>query len=243
MPHCLLAVFSHPDDETIAGPLLAKYSAEGHWVHLLTLTAGEKGLHKHAGIPAGEPLAAVRARELDCAAAALGLTSCTLLRFPDLGFFSAVHDPIWDDAVAAVREAIDRVSPDVVLTWGPEGGTGHPDHRATNSVVVQAFQQRVLLKHKPSKLYYAVFPETAGPDGWAVHTRVSREFITTDVDCNGHVHTAEKAVACHQSQWTPEAIRMVNRLFEAAGGHIFLRLAYGTANPASALETDIFTGL
>jgi LmbE family N-acetylglucosaminyl deacetylase len=243
MPHCLLAVFSHPDDETVVGPLLAKYAAEGHQVHLLSLTAGEKGYHAHAGIPAGEPLAAARTRELECAAGILGLASCTVLRFPDLGFFSSAHDPIWDSAVAAVRESIDRVAPDVVVTWGPEGGTGHPDHRATNSVVVQAFQQRKMLKHKPGKLYYAVFAEAASPDGWAAHTRVSREFITTDVDCSAYVPVAEKAIACHRSQWTPESIGKITSLYDASRGRIYLRLAYSTGAQADSIEADVFAGI
>src|SRR5262249_10173999 len=71
--HSLLAVFSHPDDETIVSPLLAKYAHEDHAVHLLTLTAGEKGIRKHARIPAGQALAAIRAQELACSDAKLGL--------------------------------------------------------------------------------------------------------------------------------------------------------------------------
>ena len=73
--YTLLAVFAHPDDETVIGPLLAKYSREGHKVHLITLTAGQKGVSEHAKIPEGDALAAVRAKELACSAEKLGLTS------------------------------------------------------------------------------------------------------------------------------------------------------------------------
>jgi LmbE family N-acetylglucosaminyl deacetylase len=243
--HSLLAVFSHPDDETIVSPLLAKYAHEGHSVHLLVLTAGEKGYRAHAGIPTGPALAAVRAQELACAAATLGLTGFTLLQFPDQGFSAGYDTHIWKDAVNQVREAINRLRPEVLLTWGPEGGTGHPDHRATHSVVVQAFQHRALLQHAPRKLYYALFPETAvcGAEDWATGTRVSREFITTDVDCTSYLPAANAAVECHRSQFTPELMGKVRSLCEAEHGHVFLRLAYSTAAPVPLPETGIFGGL
>ncbi len=243
--HSLLAVFSHPDDETVVGPLLAKYAHEGHAVHLLVLTAGENGYREHAGIAKGPALAAIRAEELARAAAALGLTGFTLLRFPDQGFSAGYDTRIWKDAVEQVREAINHLRPDVLITWGPEGGTGHPDHRATHSVVAQAFQHRALLQHEPRKLYYALFPETAiaGHEDWASGTRVSREFITTDVDCTAYLPAADAAIECHRSQWTPKMMDKVRNLCAAEYGHVFLRLAYSTAVPVPGPETGIFAGL
>jgi LmbE family N-acetylglucosaminyl deacetylase len=229
----------------VVSPLLAKYAHEGHAVHLLSLTAGEKGIREHAGIPAGEALRVVRTREFACAATALGLTSHTLLDFPDQGFAPGGGNRIWKEAVAQVREAITRIRADVLITWGPEGGTGHTDHRAVNSVVVQAFQQRSLLAYKPRKLFYAVFPEIAAalePD-WAAETRVSREFITTDIDCGAHREAAERAIECYRSQWTPELMAKVRGICEAEHGHVLLRLAYSTAWSPDVIETDVFSGL
>jgi LmbE family N-acetylglucosaminyl deacetylase len=242
---CLLAVFSHPDDETIVSPLLAKYAHAGHSVHLLSLTAGEKGVREHAKIPAGEPLASIRAQELACSAAELGITGYTLLRFPDQGFSAGSGNPIWKDAVSEVRAAIGHLCPDVIVTWGPEGGTGHPDHRATNSIVVQAFQQRSLLSHQPRKLYYATFAETVngGTNEWASETRVSREFITTDVDCSDYMNAAQRAIECYRSQWTPELMRRVRSICELQHGHVLLRLAYSTIAVWRLPKRDIFEGL
>jgi len=241
----LLAVFSHPDDETIVSPLLAKYAHEEHSVHLLTLTAGEKGIRTHAKIPAGPALAAIRAQELACSAAKLGLTGHTLLHFPDQGFGAGIRNPVWKEAVSQVRAAIGRLHADVLVTWGPEGGTGHPDHRATSGVVVQAFQQRSQLSYKPSKLYYALFPEIAmsRTDNWAGDTRVSREFTTTEVDCSEYLCAAQEAIECYRSQWTPEVMLRVRGICEAAHGQVPLRLAYSTVALVTSLETDIFAGL
>jgi LmbE family N-acetylglucosaminyl deacetylase len=245
VPHpSLLAIFSHPDDETIVAPLLAKYAHAGHPVHLLILTAGEKGVRQHANIPAGDALASVRARELTCSAAALGITGHTLLRFPDQGFTAGSNNPIWKEAVSEVRAAIGRLRPDAIITWGPEGGTGHTDHRAASSIVVQAFQQRSLLAYHPRKLYYAAFVES--PKGWehdlAAETRVSREFITTDVDCGKYLEAAHRAIECYRSQWTPELMRRIQTIPAFEQGHVLLRLAYSTV-PPHLPETDIFEGL
>jgi LmbE family N-acetylglucosaminyl deacetylase len=241
----LLAVFAHPDDETIVSPLLAKYAHAGHSVHLLSLTAGEKGVREHAKIPAGEPLASIRAQEFACSAVELGITGYTLLRFPDQGFRSGSGNQIWKDAVSAVRGAISRLCPDVIVTWGPEGGTGHPDHRATNSIVVQAFQHRSLLTHHPRKLYYAAFAEPV--DGrtneWASETQVSREFITTDVDCGDYLNAAQRSIECYRSQWTPELMGRVRSICALEHGHILLRLAYSTTAVSHLPERDIFEGL
>jgi hypothetical protein len=56
----VLAVFAHPDDERVIGPLLSRLSREGREVHLAIATDGSKGVRDHAGIPAGPPLAAAR---------------------------------------------------------------------------------------------------------------------------------------------------------------------------------------
>ena len=69
----VLAVFAHPDDERVIGPLLSRLSREGRDVHLAIATDGSKGVRDHAGIPAGERLAAARKLEAECAAKRLGV--------------------------------------------------------------------------------------------------------------------------------------------------------------------------
>lgn len=83
-PRTLLAVFAHPDDETIAGPLLAHYANRPNTrVFIALVTDGGRGVTPFAGIPAGEKLAAARAKEATCACAALGAQPPILLGFPD----------------------------------------------------------------------------------------------------------------------------------------------------------------
>jgi len=237
----LLAVFAHPDDETVVGPLLAKYAKEGYTVHLLTLTAGQLGTAPHANIPAGDALAAVRTKELGCAADKLGLSSHKLLGFKDQGFAVGWAAEPMNEAANNVREAIDTLHPDVLVTWGPDGGTGHPDHRTASNITTQAFQERSLLKEQPKKLYYVVFPDVPdAPGEMAKGRKVSAEFITTEVDGGRFVETAFAGVQCHQSQWTPETMAGFKAMLQARKGIVILRLALSTVGMPTGREKDIF---
>lgn len=237
----LLAVFAHPDDETLVGPLMAKYVKDGHKVYLLTLTAGQLGTAEHAKIPAGDALAAVRAKELACAAEKLGLTGHTLLGFKDQGFAVGWAAQPMNDAANQIREAINTLRPDVIITFGPDGITGHPDHRTAGNVTTQAFQQRSLLKYEPKKLYYVAFPDSPDtPGDWAGGREVSAQFITTEVDGGKFIDPAFAGIQCHQSQWTPETMANLRKMIEARKGVISLRLALSTVGMPQGRETDVF---
>jgi len=135
--HTLVAVFAHPDDERIVGPLLARYAREGHEVYLVIATDGRKGVRDHAGIPAGDSLAHVRAEEARCAARQLGIHPPILLGFEDAGLASFAS---LEGLEAKVDSVLRALQPDAVISFGPEGGTGHPDHRLVGDVVTQVVQ-------------------------------------------------------------------------------------------------------
>jgi LmbE family N-acetylglucosaminyl deacetylase len=69
----IVAVFAHPDDERVIGPLLSRLAREGRETHLVIATDGSKGVRDFAHIPAGAKLAAARTREATCAANKLGV--------------------------------------------------------------------------------------------------------------------------------------------------------------------------
>ncbi|MCB1019906.1 MAG: PIG-L family deacetylase, partial [Acidobacteria bacterium] len=121
----ILAVFAHPDDETTVAPALAKYAAEGHDVYLATITSGQAG-NANTDIPKGPKLGEAREAESRCSAAALGIHEPFLLGFQD----GATTPADTQNAIAArLTEIFEQVRPDIVITWGPDGLTGHPDHR------------------------------------------------------------------------------------------------------------------
>src|SRR6059058_288562 len=84
----ILAVFAHPDDERVIGPLLSKLAREGRETQLVIATDGSQGIREFAHIPAGPQLAAARTKEATCAANRLGVGQLRILGLPDGGLAS-----------------------------------------------------------------------------------------------------------------------------------------------------------
>lgn len=210
----LLAVFAHPDDESTVSAVLAKYAAAGVKVYLATATDGRLGVAPHAGTTAGEGLAATRAQELQCATEKLGIN-------PPIMF--GLHDQLrmgegLQPHMEQLREMRDRVTrlfeelqPDAVITWGPSGWTGHPDHRLVSDVVTEVFQSRNW--SRPAQLYYPALPT---PQGAAAATgdsaTVDESFLTVRVPVAAVDYEKAKAgLLCHRTQFTPEQIEQLSQ--------------------------------
>lgn len=122
----ILGVWAHPDDETyLSGGVMAAAAAAGQRVVCLTATPGERGTDDPERWPP-ERLATVRRGELADALAILGVRDHHWLGYRD-GECEAA-DP--DEAETRVTAVLSAVRPDTVLTFGPDGMTGHPDHVA-----------------------------------------------------------------------------------------------------------------
>ena len=136
-PHTILGIFPHPDDEayTAAGTL-ALAAANGHAVHLLCATKGEAGQSSDPALSTPEKLAERRAEELARSCAAIGAQPPHFLNYRD-GRLEAVDVP---EAVGRIVTVIRAVRPDVVVTLGPDGVYGHPDHIALHKLVTPAFR-------------------------------------------------------------------------------------------------------
>jgi LmbE family N-acetylglucosaminyl deacetylase len=219
----LVAVFAHPDDERIVAPILHRYAREGHDVHLVIATDGRLGVREHAGIPAGDSLAAVRAEEARCATRVLGIQPPILVGLEDAGLASF-------DAVQRLRQELRRVfrelEPDAILTFGPEGGTGHPDHRLTGIVTTEVVQTGG--DGIPDALYYASLPaermETA-PEASPRVTPIPERYLTVSVPFEPEdLEAGVRAFACHATQYTPDEMAAVNAyLAHGFDGAVHLR--------------------
>ena len=135
----LLAVFAHPDDESFrCGGTLALLARRGvQQVHVLTATRGEAGSCGDPPLCTPEGLPAVRERELRCACAALGIEPPRLLDYRD-GTLAGVDE---EEAVEQVLTVIRELRPQVLLTWPPDGLSGHPDHVAVSRWTALAFER------------------------------------------------------------------------------------------------------
>jgi LmbE family N-acetylglucosaminyl deacetylase len=171
----LLVVLAHPDDESFGlGGTLALYAWCGVATHLICATGGEEGDVADEFLTGYRSKAERRRAELECAAAALGLTSLELLGYRDSGMpgtpantrpEALAAQPL-DGVAARVTHAIRRLRPQVVVTFDPIGGYRHPDHIAIQRATVAAFHaagdaERFpsdLPPYAPQKLYFQTFP-------------------------------------------------------------------------------------
>ena len=226
--HPVLAVFAHPDDERVVGPLLSRLAREGRDVHLVIATDGSKGVRPHAGIPAGPQLAAARAAEANCAAKRLGVRQLHLLGLEDGGLASI---DVLSRLRTEIAKIIDAVRPAVIITFGPEGGTGHPDHRLVGNVVTQVVQSDGL--HRTVDLLYASLPaerlRIAPPSSPSVNG-VAEELLTVRVPFDDQDLVAgREEFACHRTQYTPAEMDAINKtLAYAWNGNVYLRPWNGT---------------
>ena len=134
-PPRLLGLFAHPDDETLcAGGTLAKYAGAGAEVRVVSLTKGGAGQIRDASAATRSTLTAVREAELDAAGRELGLAGTRCLDLQD-GGLSAIDS---DVLVRLASDLIGEVDPDAVITFGPDGFSGHPDHIAVGAAVTAA---------------------------------------------------------------------------------------------------------
>ena len=127
----LLGVWAHPDDEAyLSAGLMAEFRRNGDRVVVVTATLGERGTSDPLAWPP-ERLAPLRREELRQSLAAVGVDELHVLGLPD-----GECDQL--DATDAIADFITVVRPDLVVTFGPDGMTGHPDHRAVSRWVTQA---------------------------------------------------------------------------------------------------------
>ena len=145
----LVAVWAHADDEGPVGPILARYAREGAQVHMIIATDGTQGA-ANTSVPRGPEIAKLRVDEARCSAQALGIQPPILLGFPDgaLGNYQADPSMLYR-LTQRLQEELQRLQPHVLITWGPDGGYGHPDHRIINSIVSQLVRREARTKGTP----------------------------------------------------------------------------------------------
>ena len=215
----LVALLAHADDEAAAAPVLARYAREGVQVQLIIASDGSAGSGSSGGYliradstPKGDSLATQRAAEARCAAAALGAKEPILLGFPDgkLGDYPGDRSLMYRLTERIARE-IDRLRPDVVITWGPDGGTGHPDHRLVSNIATQLLHagapgmpERLFYMYLPVESFRLLNPQRGEPPlllPQAKYFTVHVPFTPVDLDA------AQKSMACHRSQYTAETLQ------------------------------------
>ncbi|PZS33751.1 MAG: N-acetyl-1-D-myo-inositol-2-amino-2-deoxy-alpha-D-glucopyranoside deacetylase [Pseudonocardiales bacterium] len=268
-PRRLLVVHAHPDDETLwAGGTIARYIAAGVAVTVVTCTLGEQGEVitddlRDLAADGADQLGGYRVAELHAACGLLGVTDQRFLggigRWRDSGMVAqpgarasapanlhprAFAGGVLDEQVGALVEVLEQVRPQVVVSYGPDGGYGHRDHIRAHQVTMAAAPRIP----EVIRVFWAVRPVTAVADGIAALRAmpglpfplpwvdgapglpgVADAEVTTSLDVSAHRSTVLAAMRAHATQirvWT-------------AGRHAAFALSDGVARPVS--DTEYFT--
>jgi LmbE family N-acetylglucosaminyl deacetylase len=220
----ILAVFAHPDDERVIGPLLSKLAREGRETHLVIATDGSQGTRDYFKVPAGPQLAAVRSQEATCAANRLGVKKLHIIGLLDGGLAKFNTLARLRSAIAAI---VDSVKPVAVITFGPEGGTGHPDHRLVGDVASQVIQAEPRYATTIDLLYASLPTERlrTAPRANPSVNGMAESLLTVRVPFEDRDLTAgREEYACHRTQYTPAQMDSVNKyLAHAWNGSVWLR--------------------
>jgi len=163
LPHRLLVITAHPDDESGAfGGALMMAHAAGAETSVMCFTDGQAG-HFRAGAKGDEDLGKLRRAEMDAAAELLGITQHEVLDYPD----GELPQQNFNEMVGVVVEKIRRWRPQVVLTFGSDGGVNlHKDHTMVSMVATAAFHWAARAElcpdagapHAAQKLYWVSTP-------------------------------------------------------------------------------------
>lgn len=230
----VLAVFAHPDDETFRpGGTLAILARRAVRVQVLTATRGQAGSCGEPPLCTPAELPALRERELRCACAALGIEPPILLDYEDGRLAEADPETIVADILAVTAE----FRPQVMLTFGPDGLSGHPDHIAIGEFAAEAYRRT----SGASALYTLAVPQSLADalDMHQIHA-LPDSAITLSIDVSEVWETKMKAIRCHFSQLhtSPITRAPLERQHLFLGREHFVRAA-GRAEPDffSELET------
>lgn len=216
----ILGIWAHPDDEVfVSGGLMADAVRRGDRVVCLHMTCGEAGLYFRRPIDPAT-LEDVRRHELCASLEHIGVTEQHFFGYPDGG----LADVPAEEAIGRIYHAMATIHPDEIVTFGPDGFTGNPDHTTLSTWVAAAFS----LWNKPgARVYHSaispkwresfVAPLNEFDMFWPGHPVAAAEADLT-VSLHGSFLDAKvEAIRAHASQMTA--------LFDAYGDDFMRALA------------------
>ncbi len=266
----LMAIFAHPDDESFGNAgTLARYAADGVFTSVVCATRGEAGEISDPALATPETLGQVREQELRLACSIIGVHDLRFLDYVD-GTLAGIDQR---EGEGKMVRAIRELRPHVIITFGPEGVYGHPDHVAVSQMATAAFHSagsatafqehfwEGLARWSPQKLYYVapprerfqrmgeraaqLMPEITWSERDWESFGVPEERITTCVEVSRYVDTKLAAIAAHQTQIAPNNPFAVlpRDVLAEFLGEECYVLAESRVGRAEGRETELFRGV
>ncbi len=241
MPHRLLCISAHPDDECFGfGGALALYASRGVEVSVLCLTDGQAATNR-GDASSDKQLGQTRRAEFEASCKVLGVTNYQVLDYHD-GQLEHEH---LSELAAGLVSHIRRLRPHVIITFGGEGALNtHPDHTSISAATTAAFHWSGNPKRyittgdlwQPQRLYYLTtnffLPDRRAPllSPW-----------THVLDISSVFDKKKEAFAQHKSQ--APLMHLAYPVFEKQGPEERYTLAAAVAPQPARQSTDLFEGV
>jgi LmbE family N-acetylglucosaminyl deacetylase len=238
----LMCVVAHPDDECFGfGGALALAADRGIETHVICMTDGQAATNRGDAV-SGDELGRMRREEFAASCKVLGISSHELMDFHD----ARLEFVDFSKTTGLLVERMRRFRPNVVLTFGTDGGLNtHADHMMVSMLTTAAFHwsgqanryTELGAVHRPDRLFYLSTnfflprrPRTPMPMPW-----------TVTLDVRSVRARKEEAFRQHVSQ-APLMVE-TKKFFEEYGAEEFYSLMATEEPQAARLSTDLFEGL
>lgn len=174
--------------------MLARHGIQ---VQIITATRGEAGSCGEPPLCRVEELGGIREQELRCACAALGIVPPIFLDYFD-GKLAEVNEK---KAVARIIREIQKLKPQVLLTWPSDGLSGHPDHVIISRWTKQAYEAVSMATDTPIALYHLALPQSVAKALNLTHLHsIPDKEISLTVDVAEVWEQRMAAIRCHRTQ-------------------------------------------
>jgi len=218
----ILAIFPHSDDETAVGEVLSKYSKQ-HNVYIIYIVddIDTSGL---TVTTEGDTINHKKIAEAKCSCKKLGAEPIFLgmgrlapdFRKGPRGYFQKIKK-----LKAVLTEKIQSINPDVIITFGPDGESGHFEHRITSSMVTELILYNGWVDRYP--LYFMGWPKEENPPEQLSGTgEVDEKYLSVAIHfSNEDEATAFESLKCYQNQFSPKDIQERKDEMDADKANIF----------------------
>lgn len=231
----VLVILAHPDDETAMGAALANYAVQNK-VYYIVATDGRYGTR--ANKIAEDTLINIRKAECECSCSHLGIDSLIMLGFHDgIGVNTGIGEYFRQSKKLkeTLKEKILEINPDFIITFGPDGDTGHGDHRIIGDITTEIILEQGWYERFP--IYYMAWSKEQD-EGEEVNYVDSKYFNVTIRYEEEDEKKAIESIKCYKSQNTPEEIEdWVNAMKkDTTNVSYFRKLAVATGNKSGFSE-------
>ncbi|MBX4191695.1 MAG: PIG-L family deacetylase [Candidatus Doudnabacteria bacterium] len=206
-----LGIVAHPDDESFlfAGTSL-KFADEGKEMVVICATKGEKGHDRLGRNLSEDEMATLRVAELKKACSILHCRCENYFKYQDGGLDKVDNKKL----VHELTEKIEHYQPEIILTFGPEGVSGHRDHIVIGKAAVAAANQS---KHKVKEIWLSSMPASSIAafnehltTRKVHHTHFEKQILEgvpddrlLKIDIEKYAEAKHLALKAHESQYLP----------------------------------------